>query len=79
MLNAPEATSPPGSWPSHETVQKVSHIPPLFCRGSEGLPPCLLVRSQQSSIQRSLHSKGHHGRPVGETISDYTLIKLDKK
>lgn len=41
------------------------HIPLLFCHGLEGLPPCPPDLSLRSWIQRSLHSKCSHCRPVG--------------
>lgn len=49
----------------HEALQRRTHIPLLFCRGSEGLPLCLLDLSPRSWTQRFLHSKCCRCRPAG--------------
>lgn len=50
--------------PLHVRHPSVSHIPQLFCRGFEGLPPCLLDLSRQSWTHRSLHLTCCHCHPV---------------
>lgn len=61
------SSSPPPPPPSHlhEALQRRTHIPLLFCRGSEGLPLCLLDLSPRSWTQRFLHSKCCRCRPAG--------------
>lgn len=49
----------------HEALQRRTHIPLLFCRGSEGLPLCLLDLSPRSWTQRFLHSKCCRCHPAG--------------
>lgn len=58
------SSSPPPSH-LHEALQRRTHIPLLFCRGSEGLPLCLLDLSPRSWTQRFLHSKCCRCRPAG--------------
>lgn len=60
----------------HMKLCSVGHIPLLFCRGFEGLLPCLLDLFPQSWIQRYLRLKCCHCRPMEEiAVIFWRLIK----